>query len=56
MPKAYSIVNWPGAGRSLSPATGSSSSVHVSRSSRRRRVTRNGTGTIGPGTIGPGAS
>src|SRR5664279_5347911 len=33
----------------LCPVTGSSSSVHVSWSSRRRRVTRNGTGAIGPG-------
>src|SRR6476661_10162060 len=42
------MVNCPGAGSTRSPPTGSISSVHVSASSRRRFVTRNGSGTIGP--------
>ena len=46
-PKAYSIVNCPGAGAGRSPATGSSSSVHVSCVSRRRDRTRNGRGANG---------
>src|SRR5690348_769493 len=42
------MVNWPGAIASGGPATGSSSSVHVSAVSRPRLTTRNGRGCSGP--------
>src|SRR6478752_5487900 len=40
------MVNWPGAGVSGSPSTGSSSSVQTPGTSRRRLTTANGRGVI----------
>ena len=37
MPKAYSMLNWPGRKEGVSPASGTSSSVEMSASSRRAR-------------------
>src|SRR5690349_13579639 len=50
------MVNWPGSGTTRAPSTGSSSSVQVSASSRRRFATLKGAGTIGPAAVAASAA